>query len=52
MGIIRTEIEKPAVGTDLRKEDASSGSASHPVQQAHTINIKDLLKDIKTHENN
>nr|ADI87663.1 hypothetical protein LW1_0110 [uncultured Nitrospirae bacterium MY2-1F] len=46
-----TEIEKPAAGTDLRKEDASSGSASHPVQQAHTLSVKDLLKDVKTFEN-
>lgn len=43
-----TKIEKPAAGTDLRAEDTFSGSASRPVQQAHTLSVKDLLYDVKT----
>ncbi|MBF0517610.1 MAG: hypothetical protein HQK97_10950, partial [Nitrospirae bacterium] len=42
------EMEKPAAGTDLRAEDTFTGSASRPMQQARSISVKDLLKDVKT----
>ncbi len=42
-----TEIKKPAT-THARTDDTFSGSAPHARQQAHTVSIKDLLKDVKT----
>ncbi|MEO5358187.1 MAG: PBECR2 nuclease fold domain-containing protein [Nitrospirae bacterium YQR-1] len=43
-----TEIEKPAAGRALRTDDTFSGSAPRTGQQASTISLNDLLKDVKT----
>ncbi|MCG6552000.1 MAG: hypothetical protein L7F77_06705 [Candidatus Magnetominusculus sp. LBB02] len=43
-----TEMEKPAAGRALHTGDTFSGSAPRMEQQARTISVKDLLKDVKT----
>ncbi|MBF0487515.1 MAG: hypothetical protein HQK98_05080 [Nitrospirae bacterium] len=44
-----TEIEKPA---GPRAEDTLAGSASRPPQQAYTVSLEDLLRNVKTSEDN
>ncbi|MBF0555148.1 MAG: hypothetical protein HQK96_11435 [Nitrospirae bacterium] len=44
-----TKIEKP---TGSWAEDTFAGSASRPPQQASTISLKDLLKNVKTSKDN
>ncbi|KWT83689.1 hypothetical protein [Candidatus Magnetominusculus xianensis] len=43
-----TELEKPTAGRALRRDDTFTGSASPTEQQAYTISLGDLLKNVKT----